>query len=148
MKYVWRSLNTGLIASCALGGYFLVGDNTQHHPLQDWFACPMLAILAFVFALFSVWYSTEFAKCAILKSPSWDRLSMDWRNDPLQCLAVSTCNLAAFSLGGLVRLPFQAHPQYLAVGMFCSGMLGFLLGQALIYRVYRSRICSAISDSP
>ena len=140
VKYFWRILNLGLVACCIWGGYVLVGFDAQQHPIEDWLACPFLFVLASLFAFISVWYAIAFSKCNTLTRPSWNRLSINWRNDPLQCLAISTCNMVAFSFGGMMRLPSQTRPQFLDVAMFCSGMLGFLVGQALVYRIYRHRI--------
>ncbi|MGB2636614.1 MAG: hypothetical protein WAM58_21980 [Candidatus Acidiferrum sp.] len=145
MKHVWRIVNVGLIMSSLWGGYNSMTPEKLRHTNPDVYACIAILVVMPFFALGCVGYSIRRWKRDPLSRPSWDRNPMSWWFDPLQSLFVFTCVMAATAIGSALRHPALGSVGFWTVGVYCSFVIGLLLGQILAYRIYREHITAAHS---
>src|ERR1700722_19176660 len=80
---------------------------------------------------------------ASLQRPSWGRNPFKIWYDPLQFIAVGIAAGCAGVLGGLARLPTVGGVGFWTLAVDCSMLLGLILGMAIIFRLFRSRIVGA-----
>jgi hypothetical protein len=72
-----------------------------------------------------------------LRAPSLRRFSLNWLGDPLQALFVGTLATLALILGGVFRAGIRGLWN---LAPHVSILAGLLVGQAIVYRVFRSEI--------
>jgi len=140
MKYIWCVVNVGLIILSVFGGYSLMSPERLRQENPDEILCLILLVVMPLFALGSVSYSVGSGKCEKLRRPSWSRHAIDWWYDPLQSLFVSNWIMAALAIGSALRLPEVRSAGFWTFAMFCCLAIGLLIGQFLVYRVFRARI--------
>ena len=140
MKHIWRIINIGLVIFSLCIGYAIMSPATLRHSNPDAILCVILLVIVPLFALGSVYYSIYGAKCSTFRRPSWDRFSANWWFDPLQSLSMSTWAMAAVTLGSALRLPVVGFSGFwMFAAVFCIA-IGLLIGQIIIYKIFRSRI--------
>jgi hypothetical protein len=77
-----------------------------------------------------------------LRRPSLDRNPLNWWFDPLQSLFITTCNIAAMGVGSLLRRATGSVAFWMVATYFCA-FFGLVVGQVLVYQVYRDRVIAA-----
>ena len=102
----------------------------------DFTLCVVLLIMLPVFVVATV----RFAEICRFPRPTWDRFPFNWRRDPLQSLFMaSVCSLGTF-FGSLLRLTVSGIAAIGAVGVYGSIFFGLILGQTLVYWMYRKHL--------
>ena len=107
--------------------------------------CAVVFVVTLLFPLGAVSYSILGAKQETLRRPSWNRFSIDWWGDPLQCLLISCWSAAGLSLGAALHLRGTTQTGFWTFMTFCSIFVGLLIGQIFVYAAYRNRIVEADS---
>jgi hypothetical protein len=140
MKNFWLIINVGLVILCAFGGYSLMSPENLRQENPDVILCSILLVVMPLFAIGTVSYSIHTGKCEKLRRPSWNRHAIDWWHDPLQSLFISNWTAAALAIGSAIRLP-EVHAAGFWVSAMCFCLaIGLLIGQFLVYRIFRARI--------
>jgi hypothetical protein len=140
MRYFWIVLNSTLVALAFLDGYKSMAPDKLRHTNPDSVACLSILLMMPLFAILSVSYSIRRWKAAPLSRPSWSRNPLKWSRDPLQSLFISTCLMAATAIGGAVKHPALGSVGFWTLGVYCSFAIGLIVGQILVYRIFRQRI--------
>lgn len=140
MKYLWIILNSTLVALAFLGGYNSMTPDRLRHTNPDLVACVSILLAMPLFAVWIVRYSIRRWKKDQLRRPSWSRNPLNWWGDPLQSLFVSTCIMGAMAIGSAVQHPVFGSVGFWTLGVYCCFTIGLLVGQILVYRIFRQRI--------
>jgi hypothetical protein len=142
MKYFWIVLNSTLIALAFRGGYTSMTPDRLRHTNPEPVLCLIVLLIMPLFTVLSVMYSIQRWKTDPLFRPSWDRNPLNWWHDPLQSLFVFTCVMAAMAIGSAVQHPAFGSVGFWTFGVYCCFTIGLLIGQILVYRIYRERIAN------
>ena len=141
MKRIWYIVNVGLVTLGLREGYISLQTERLRHTNPDAIACVSILVMMPLFALWSVYYSVRRWKGGNrLSRPSWDRNPLNWWGDPLQSLFILTCIMAATAIGSALRRPTIGSVAFWTFGMYVCFTIGLILGQALVYRIYREQI--------
>ena len=148
MRYLWRSVNIGIIVLGLWGGYETMGSERLRRTNPDPILCGILLVIIPLFALGSVYYSKYrwdlenkiLARPFTLRKPSWNRNPINWWGDPLQSLFISMCYMGAMAIGASVRHPQIGSVGFWTLGVYCCFAFGLLGGQLLAYRIFQVRI--------
>ena len=144
MKQIWYIVNVGLVTLGLRGGYVSLEPERLRHTNPDLILCVIILVMMPLFALGSVGYSVRRWKGANrLSRPSWDRNPLNWWGDPLQSLFISTCIIATTAIGSALRRPAVGSVAFWTFGMYVCFAIGLIVGQALVYRIYREQIASS-----
>jgi len=144
MKRVWYAVNIGLVTLTSWGGYASMAPERLRQTNPDAIACVSILVLMPLFALGSVYYSVRRWKGGNhLSRPSWNRNPLNWWGDPLQSLFISTCIAAATAISSALRRPTFGSVGFWTFGVYVCFTIGLLVGQVLVYRVYRGQIATA-----
>ena len=142
IKTVWLVVNVSLVALSVREGYASLAPEQLSHVNPDAVVCSAILLTLPLFALFTVHYSVRQCNVDKLRRPSFDRNPLNWWYDPLQSLFISTCNVAAMAIGSLLRRPTGSVALWMVASYFCF-TFGLIIGQVLVYRVYRERVVAA-----
>ena len=93
-----------------------------------------------LFALGTVFYSIQSKKCETFQRPTWTRNPINWWYDPLQSLFISNFISAGMAIGSALRLSKGTETGFWLFISYCCMAIGLLIGQLLVYRVFRARI--------
>src|ERR1700722_4917751 len=140
MKYFWQIVNVGLIILSAFGGYSSMSPENLQHMNPDIIYCSIILVMMPIFAVGSVFYSIRSGKCETLQRPSWNRHGINWWYDPLQSLFISNFVTAGLVIGSAFRLSKENETGFWLFVSYCCMTVGLLIGQFLVYRIFRSRI--------
>ena len=141
MKPIWYIVNVGLVTLGLRGGYVSLQPERLRHTNPDLTFCVIILVTVPLVALGSVGYSVlRWKRGNQLSRPSWDRNPLNWWGDPLQSLFISTCIMTAMAVGSALRRPAVGSVAFWTFGMYVCFAIGLILGQALVYRVYREQI--------
>jgi hypothetical protein len=140
MKNIWYIVNTVLVTLALRDGYTSMAPESLRHTNPEPLLCVIILLIMPFFALGSVYYSIRRWKHDRLARPTWDRNPLNWWHDPLQSLFISTCVMAATAIGAALRRPVIGSVGFWTFGGYCSFAIGLLVGQLLVYRIYRGRI--------
>jgi hypothetical protein len=143
MKHFWIVLNSAGVASAFWGGYISMTQDRLSHTNPDPVLCLIVLLGMPIFAILSVGYSLRRWKMPLLSRPSWYRNPFNWWRDPLQSLFVFTCVMGATAIGSAIQHPAYGSVGFWTLGVYCSFTIGLLVGQLLVYRVYRQHIASS-----
>jgi hypothetical protein len=124
MKYRWLILNAIIFFASIAFGYLIRGQ--EFSPYTG-------ALVGFIFGVFAILVSFRAvaAKNHYFRRPSLNRPArIYWWNDPLQFYFIWSVYLFGIALG---------NRSYLSWGV----LMGVILGQIILYRVYRDRIKQA-----
>ncbi len=146
MNYFWIILNFAFIGLGFLGGYKTMNPESLRHINPDATLCLIILFIMPLFALGSVSYSVRRWNRGPLSRPSWTRNPFDWWGDPLQSLFILTCYMGAMAVGSAFRHPSFRSVGFWTLGVYACFTLGLWLGQILVYRVFRKRICSKTAE--
>jgi hypothetical protein len=124
-------------------GYVSLAPERLRHVNPDAVLCSLILLTTPLFALGTVRYSVRVCNVDRLRRPSLDRNPLNWWYDPLQSLFITTCNIAAMAVGSLLHEPTGSSVALWMVAMYFCTTFGLVIGQALVYRVYRERVVAA-----
>jgi hypothetical protein len=139
MKPIWNILNIGLLTLGFWGGYRSTEPGSLRHANPDPVLWLVILLIMPLFSIGSVYYSTRRWR-NILSRPSWDRNPVNWWPDPLQSLFFSMCFMATMAIGAALRRPAIDSVGFRMVGIYGSTAIGLVVGQLLVYRIYRRHI--------
>ena len=142
MNYVWSIVNVLLVVGSLWDGYTSLDPEKLHHSNPDAIFCTSIFVLTLIFPILSVGFSLKGCKCELLFRPSWDRNPLNWWFDPLQSLFVTSCAMAAMAVGSAVRRPALGTVGFWMFGAYACSVIGLIIGQILVYRIYRTNIAS------
>ena len=143
MKHLWAVLNCTLVALALWGGYNSMNPEKLRHTNPGPVLCLLVLLVMPLFAVGSVGYAIRRWKRDALNRPSWTRNPFNWWGDPLQSLFISTCIMGAMAVGSSVQRPTFGSVGFWTLGVYACVAIGLLVGQVLVYRIYRQRIASA-----
>jgi hypothetical protein len=142
IKVIWYVVNISLVALGLREGYISTAPEQLRRMNPDAVLCGILLVGTPFFALGCVNYSVRRWNVERLRRPSLDRNPLNWWFDPLQSLFISTCSVAAMAIGGLVHRPTGSVAFWTVATYFCI-TLGLVIGQILVYRLYRNQVVAA-----
>jgi hypothetical protein len=150
MKLVWFIANIVFVTLAAWGGYRSMAPESLAHTNPDPILCGILLVVMPLFAVGTVSYSVRRSRSNVvmpyalpraftLRRPSWHRNPINWWDDPLQSLFVTTCFMGAMLIGAALHRPrpMIGSVGFWTLGIYCSLAIGLAIGQLLVYRVYR-----------
>jgi hypothetical protein len=143
MKNVWYIVNIAVVVLGLRGGYISTAPEQLRYMNPDSVLCGVLLVVAPLFAVGCVNYSIRRWSRDKLCRPSFDRNPLNWWHDPLQSLFVSTCFMATMTLGAALRRPAIGSPAFWTFGTYACLAVGLLIGQIVVYRIYRQNIIAA-----
>ena len=123
-------------------GYASLAPENLRHVNPDVVFCSLILLTLPLFALGTVGISVRRWNVQKLRRPSFDRNPLNWRFDPLQSLFIAMCNGAAAGVGSLLRQATGSVAFWMK-GMYLSFFFGLVIGQILVYLVYRDRVVAA-----
>jgi hypothetical protein len=125
MKNTWYVINIALVALALLGGYESLLPEKLRHTNPDAIVCGLILLVTPLFAMWSVSYSLRRWNHHRLARPSL-------RRNP--CVMVST------AIGSALRRPTIGSVGFWTLAVYACFALGLLVGQILVYRIYRENI--------
>jgi hypothetical protein len=141
MKNAWYLINIIFVMLGVFGGYNSLAPGQLQNKNPDAVLCFLLLLTMPVFCLLSVSYSNRrTGKKDNLIRASFGRNPLNWWGDPLQSLFISTCAMTATALGALLRRPAIGSVGFWMLGSYISIALGLVIGQLLVYRIYRGQV--------
>jgi len=143
MKYFWIMLNSTLVALSFWDGYKSMTPDALRRTNPDAVLCLIILLIVPVFALGIVEFSIRRWKVDRLSRPALNRNPFNWWGDPLQSLFISTCLMGATAIGSATQHPIFGSIGFWTLGVYSSFAIGLLVGQILVYRIYRQRIASS-----
>ena len=143
MKQIWGVINIALIILGLWGGYNSMSPEQLRQTNPDAILCFILLVAMPLFVICSVCYSIYGAKCETLRRPSWNRCAFNWWYDPLQSLFLTTCFMAAMAISSALRFPALGSIGFWTFAMYFCISGGLLMGQIVVYCIFRARIKKA-----
>lgn len=134
------ALNSVFVVSGVWAGYRSMMPENLWEADMHWIFCPLIFVFVPLFVLGAVHFSISGAKQTVLRRPAWDRFSLIWWRDPLQCLLLMTAGYGAMVAGSGLRLFGTSAAGVWTFLSDLSVFCGLLIGQYFVYRVYRARI--------
>jgi len=142
IKVIWFVVNISLVLLSVRQGYMSLAPEQLHHVNPDAVFCSLILLTLPLFALGTVSFSIRRCNVDRLRRPSLDRNPVNWWFDPLQSLFMSTCLVAAMAVGGLLHR-LSGPVAFWMVAMYFCLTFGLVIGQVLVYRVYRDFVVAA-----
>ena len=142
LKFIWPFINICLLGLSMWQGYASLAPENLRHVNPDVVFCSLILLTLPLFALGTVGISVRRWNVQKLRRPSFDRNPLNWRFDPLQSLFIAMCNGAAAGVGSLLRQATGSVAFWMK-GMYLSFFFGLVIGQILVYLVYRDRVVAA-----
>jgi hypothetical protein len=133
-------------------GYVSTAPEQLRHMNPDAVYCGVILFTMPVFALLCVGYSNRRRRRLSpsrdnLVRPSFHRNPLNWWGDPLQSLFIFTCGMVTSTFGGALRHPAIGSAGFWLVGSYACSVVGVVIGQILIYRIYRDHIIERPQDA-
>ena len=143
MKNIWFVINIALVALALPGGYQALSAEKLQKMNPDAIFCGSILLVTPLFAMWTVNYSIRRWNHSRLARPSLSRNPLNWWHDPLQSLFISTCISVSAAIGSALRHPTIGSVGFWMAAAYTCFALGLLVGQILVYRVYRENIIAA-----
>jgi hypothetical protein len=140
MKKIWYVINIALVALALPSGYNSLSPEKLRNTNPDAILCCVILLGTPLFALLAVGFSIQGWKQNNLARPSFDRNPLNWWGDPLQSLFTSTCITVSTAIGSALRHPTIGSVGFWTLAVYVCFALGLLVGQVLVYRIYRTNI--------
>lgn len=140
MNTFWRMINSAIVVLSFCAGYGSMSPGTLRHSDPDGILCLIILVLLPLFSVGSVAYSIYRQNQETFQRPSWDRNPSDWWHDPLQSLFISTWAMAGMTIGSALRCHHVGSVGFWMLGAYFCAFGGLLIGQAMVYGLYRKRI--------
>ena len=139
MRRVWHTVFIGLVATLHLWvGYHEMKPQQLARTNPDGLFCALVLVTTSLIPLGTVWMSG--GKQLTLRRPSWRRFSLEWQNDPLQYFFLISFFAGCLVVGAAFQLPGTSETGLWMFMFFICLFFGSVIGQLLVYRVYRERI--------
>ena len=138
-----KIINFAFMAGAISGGFSEMAPEKLLHTNPDWIFCSIILVIMPLGAIGIVQYSISIWGRSTLRRPSWDRFTLNWWGDPLQCLFESTYGAAAGTIGNALRLPSTSAIGFWTFASSLAAFLGLVIGQVIVYRLHRARIVEA-----
>jgi len=132
---IWLVFNVILTALSVWTGYAEMSPAMGERSNADLIFCVAIIVSIPVFAICTVHFSTVHD----LRKPSWDRFPLNWWGDPLQTLFISTLSALGLVVGSLFRFGTSGIIEVQLAATYVSILVGLVIGQMIVYAVYRSR---------
>jgi hypothetical protein len=139
-KHLYKILNLTVFGLSISAGVSEMDPKELLHSNPDWIFCSAILLLMPVFTVGIVQYSISRSAQSFLRRPSWNRFSLSWWGDPLQCLFQTTYSTAAVVIGSATRFPSTTMTGHWMFAAWMATFLGLVAGQVIVYRLYRSRL--------
>lgn len=139
MKRIWPFIYAVSAPLCVYGG-FLGSRHEVNDSDAGW------VMIAFVFVMFSIlplgWfgYAILHSKKSTMPRPSFDRHPFGWWSDVLQALRVSVLLTVLKTVGVLIAFGAGRGQSDITVCMWVALSAGIVIGERLVYRIYKARI--------
>jgi hypothetical protein len=143
MKNIWYVINIALVALALPGGYNSLSTEKLRNTNPDAIVCGLILLVTPLFAVGSVSYSIRRWNHSRLARPSLSKNPLNWWHDPLQSLFISTCIMVSTAIGSALRHPTIGSVGFWTLAVYACFALGLLVGQILVYRIYRENIIAA-----
>jgi len=143
MKNIWYVINIALVALALPGGYSSLSPEKLRNTNPDAIVCGLILLVMPLLAIGSVGYSIRRWNHSRLARPSLSRNPLNWWHDPLQSLFISTCIMVSTAIGSALRRPTIGSVGFWTLAVYACFALGLLIGQILVYRIYRENIIAA-----
>ena len=143
MKTIWYVVNITLVTLAFPGGYNSLSPEKLLNKNPDAVFCGVTLLLMPLFSIGSVGYAIRRWNHSRLGRPSLSRNPFNWWHDPLQSLFISTCIAVSTAIGSALRRPSLGSVGFWMVAFYTCCALGLLVGQILVYRIYRENIIAA-----
>jgi hypothetical protein len=140
---IWGYVNSGLVALGLSAGYGSLSPERIANTNPDLILCAAVLVGTIIVCVGGTYYSVFKLGNTSVRRPSWDRNPFKIWHDPLQFIAVGIAADCAGVLGAVARLPSTGRIGIWAVAVDCSMLLGLILGMAIVFRLFRSRITEA-----
>jgi hypothetical protein len=136
---IWTILYLILIPLTIYGGYREALSSDFSNSNADWIFITIAFFTSILIAPVAMLFS-HIQKGLKLKKPSWNRGPFRFFTDTLQTLRVTVIAIIANSLGALIAFPQLNEQGKMIVFFHLSHALGLLLGERLVYLIYRKNI--------
>ena len=139
MKRIWPFVYAVSAPLCVYGG-FLGPRRELNASDAGWM------MIAIVFVMFSIMplglfgYAILHSKKSAMPRPSFDRHPFGWWSDVLQPLRVSVLCAVLKTFGVLMAFGAGRGQSEMTVWMWVALSAGIVIGERLVYRVYKARI--------
>jgi len=143
MKTIWYVINIALVALALPGGYSSLSPEKLRNTNPDAIVCGLILLVMPLLAIGSVGYSIRRWNHSRLARPSLSRNPLNSWHDPLQSLFIATCIAVSTVIGSALRHPTIGSAGFWMLATYTSLALGLLVGQILVYRIYRENIIAA-----
>ncbi len=143
MKNIWYVINIALVTLALPGGYHSLSPEKLRNKNPDAIFCGLILLVTPLFAMLTVYYSIRRWNHSRLARPSLSRNPLNWWHDPLQSLFISTCVAVSTAIGSALRHSTIGSVGFWMVEAYTCFALGLLVGQILVYRIYRENIIAA-----
>ena len=140
---IWGYVNIGLVALGLPSGYTSLSPERLANTNPDLIFCAAVLVGTIIVCVGGTYYSVFKLGHTSLRRPSWNRNPFKIWYDPLQFIAVCIAASGAGVLGALARLPSIGRMGFWTMAVDCSMLLGLILGMAIVFRIFRSRITEA-----
>lgn len=135
-RRIWLVLNVILIAISVWTGYVEMSSSVGRRSDADLIFCAAIIILIPVFAI----GAAHLSQTHNLRKPTLDRFPLNWWGDPLQALFIGTLSTLGLVIGSLFRFCQSGMLAVQTIAVYASMFVGLILGQRIVYLLYRSRI--------
>ena len=143
MKNIWYVVNIALVTLAFPGGYSSLSPEKLLNKNPDAIFCGVTLLLTPLFSIGSVGYSIRRWNHSRLARPTLSRNPFNWWHDLLQSLFISLCIAMSTAIGSALRHPSLGSVGFWMVTFYSCFALGLLVGQILVYVIYRENIIAA-----
>jgi hypothetical protein len=140
---VWRPLNVALVILGLWGGYSSLDPDYLRQTNPDVVLCAAIIIALPLVSILGVYYGLKRLGLETLQRPSWNRFPLKFWFDPLEFIFIAKWLSLAAAVGGSMRLFLVGMSGFWTVALSWSFAIGLLVGERLIYILFRNRIASA-----
>ncbi len=139
MKRIWPFVYAVCAPLCVYGG-FLGGRHELDASEAGWLAIALGFVMFSITPLGLFGYGILHSKKAAMQRPSFDRHPFGWWSDVLQPLRVSVLASVLKTVGMLIAFGAGRGQSQMTVWMWVALSAGIVIGEQLVYRVYKARI--------
>lgn len=140
MAKPWPWIYAVLVLLCGHGGYRMVRDAGEMPSGVDWGAAAVTFAAFTIAPLLLAAYGFHHSRRERMLRPSWDRHPFGWWTDTLQPLRFAVVLGLALAAGAALALPSADEQGRMAFFILAAIASGIIIGERLVYVIYRSRI--------
>ncbi len=135
-KSIWGLVNTVLVVVAFWTGYNEISPENLRGTNPDQYLCLSLLLAMPLGVVLLVC----FPRRETLERPSWGRTPLFLGRDPLQGVFLTTVTVFGYALGSSLGISGAGAIGRWTVAIWWSTFVGLVLGQVIVYIVYRGRI--------